>query len=321
MLELIPENQINGFFDIFCRVLSTGESVRDQTHFVSSQMHHWFNYVVVPISDNTLVVTIQDISEQKRDEEALKSQKLRLEDSLEDLKIANDNLERFAFAASHDLQEPLRKVQMFSNLLVEHSGEALDEKAQVYIGKILSSTGRMKQLVNDILQFSQQSREVRYDYRVDLNALLTDVESDLEMVIQQRRARITRENLPAVYGNPSQLSQLFHNLYNNALKFSRAEKSETQITVNYRPVAAPTLRDPSRQYIAITVADDGLGFDEKYAEKIFELFSRLHSTTTYAGSGIGLALCKKIAQNHGGDIVASSPKGRGASFDVILPLA
>ena len=324
MLELIPENRMNGFFDLFCRALSTGETIHDQTLFESSQMKHWFNYVVVPISDDTLVVTIQDISEQKRDEEILRNQKLSLESSLSDLKNANDNLERFAFAASHDLQEPLRKVQMFFDLLLQHSAAALDEKAHNYVQKIVTSVSRMKQLITDLLQFSQQSTEVRYVDRVDMNELLNNVESDLEVLIAQQRAVIVRDELPAISGNATQLNQLFHNLYTNALKFSTPEATEPRLRITSKPVhpaAFSGARSPGRMFVSINVTDNGIGFDQKYSEKIFELFSRLHSTAKYPGSGIGLALCKKIALNHGGDIIASSGGNRGASFDVILPLA
>lgn len=240
-----------------------------------------------------------------------------------DLQRSNDNLQQFAYIASHDLQEPLRKIQSFSSLLLQ-SGDQLTEQSQDYLGRITQAGTRMSTLIKDLLSYSRIATRQQAFGMVSLQAIVADMVSLLDMEISQRQAQLTIKALPVVKGDESQLSQLFQNLLANALKFTAPDQSP-RVTITCsrqeRRLLPPTLRLSSDApfFYQISVADKGIGFDTKYLDRIFQVFQRLHGRNEYPGSGIGLAICQRVVENHGGGLTARSEPGRGATFDVYLP--
>ena len=236
---------------------------------------------------------------------------------------SNENLERFAYIASHDLQEPLRKVQQFGDLLKNQYAAQLGEGVG-YLERMQIAAGRMSTLIKDLLSFSRISTQRDTSESVPLKEVIQGVVNDLDLVIQETGALVVVEPLPKVQGDPLQLGQLFQNLLSNALKFRQPDVSPN-IRVEAKVLSArdlPMSVKPARAvraYHRIRVSDNGIGFDEKYLDRIFQVFQRLHGKNVYAGTGIGLAICEKVVTNHGGAITATSKPGAGATFDVYLP--
>lgn len=236
---------------------------------------------------------------------------------------SNDNLQRFAYVASHDLQEPLRKIQSFGDLLKSQYADTLGDGIDV-LNRMQSAANRMSVLIRDLLSFSRISTQRDTNALVPLSKVLNNVLLDLELAIAENSAVIDVADLPTVLGDALQLGQLFQNLISNALKFRHAD-TVPRIRISSQLVAAddlpPTVK-PSRAapaYHRIDVQDNGIGFDPKYVDRIFQVFQRLHSRSNFAGTGIGLAICEKVATNHGGTITATSQPGKGATFSVYLP--
>jgi PAS domain S-box-containing protein len=275
-----------------------------------------------------MIGTGQDITEQKNAQQEL----LRKTHELETM---NDELQKFAYIASHDLQEPLRKIITFTSLLEKDLRPEVDNKGQVYIDKVVNASSRMQKLIDDILQFARLSGNSEPFETCDLNKLLEQVLSDMEVQITQTGAQIEVGKLPVIDCNPSQLGQVFQNLISNAIKF---RNSDVQPKISITAVVGPAMNhsrlDSQRQfsiigdpvyweaekYCRISVKDNGIGFDEAYLDKIFNLFQRLHSKNTYEGTGIGLSICKKIVDYHHGTITAKSKPGEGAEFIIELPV-
>jgi len=234
----------------------------------------------------------------------------------------NGSLEQFTYAASHDMQEPLRKIQTFSNFL-EKETEQLSGRAKSFVQKIGTSASRMTTIINDLLQYSNQKFEGMQE-NIDLNEVIDQVRNDLEITIEQNNASIIAERLPELYAVKGQITQLFLNLVSNAIKFAKKDIPAviviSSMTLNKAEVEEITVLDPEIEYVQISVADNGIGFHPDHAEKIFQLFTRLHGKHEYEGTGIGLGLCIKIVQNHKGHIYAVSEEGKGSIFHVILPL-
>jgi signal transduction histidine kinase len=237
---------------------------------------------------------------------------------------SNQNLEQFAFVASHDLQEPLRKVQQFGDLLraqyATELGEGLD-----YLVRMQAAAGRMSGLIKDLLTYSRLATTPDTLVPVSLGGIVEAVLSDLEVAIGEAGAVVQVDILPTVLGDGSQLRQLFQNLLGNALKFRRVGTPPV-IGVRAHALAfsqlPPSIHPPQAApaYHRIEVVDNGIGFDEQYAERIFEVFQRLHGKNEYAGSGIGLAICQRVVANHGGSIRATSTPGEGTRFTLYLPV-
>jgi len=256
----------------------------------------------------------RDLTEKKIAEDKLAAYTAELEQQ-------NRELEQFAYVASHDLQEPLRKIQTFAELI----NERLDDNAFVakYLQKLELSARRMSELIKSLLNYSKLSKEKAKMSQgaVDLNKVLADVMLDLELLIEEKHASMSSDLLPTVTGDMIQLTQLFFNLLGNSLKFSQ---TQPVITLGYQLVHGRDIAQaPNRSiaYHTITFQDNGIGFEQQYNQVIFSLFQRLHGKQDYAGTGIGLALCKRIAENHNGTITAYSEKGKGATFVVYLPAA
>jgi len=284
--------------------------IRDQERLFRSKHHAPINVSVSisPVSEHDVqegaVVIARDIRERKRVEHDLHAAMRRLEQS-------NRELEDFAYVASHDLQEPLRKIQAFGDLLKSKHSEALPAQAQDYIDRMQSAARRMQVLINDLLTFSRVTTKAQPFVAVDLHHVAQEVAHDLEIRAHDAGGRIDIGSLPTVDADPLQMRQLLQNLVSNGLKFHR----------DGVPPAVSVEGTTNGRSARIVVRDNGIGFEEKYAEKIFTMFERLHGRGKYEGTGIGLAICRKIVERHGGEIVARSTPGEGSSFTVTLPLS
>jgi len=255
-----------------------------------------------------------DITPRKLAEDQLRSSALALGQS-------NRELEEFATVASHDLQEPLRKIRSFVSCLRDEQAATLNAEGRDYLDRIQSAATRMTTLVADLLEFSRVSSKGKPFIPVDLNEVIAGVVSDLEARFVQTGGRAEILHLPTVASDPIQMRQLLQNLLGNALKFHR--KHETPVVRVSAEITHDRDSNGSAQASGtcrISVTDNGIGFDEKYLDRVFTIFQRLHGRGDYEGTGIGLAICRKIAERHGGSITARSVPGRGATFIVTLPL-
>ncbi len=241
----------------------------------------------------------------------------QLQKALDLLKDKNQELEQFAYAASHDLQEPLRKITAFGDRLKSVAADRLDEKSLDYMARMLNAAERMKTLIDDILRLSRLSTRAKPFTQVDLDQVLREVISDLEVRIQETNATINADKLPVITAEPTHMRQLFQNLLGNALKFRR-DRVPPIIDITAKTVENPDSSEGKT--CELTFADNGIGFDPKYADRIFVVFQRLHRRGEFKGTGIGLALCSKIAEIHNGRISAVGKPGEGATFKVELPL-
>jgi PAS domain S-box-containing protein len=262
---------------------------------------------ISPVTDGDVqqgaVVIARDIRERKEAE-------AEIHDAIRRLEQSNRELEDFAYVASHDLQEPLRKIQAFGDRLQAKYAADLPEQAKDYVGRMQSAAKRMQVLINDLLAFSRITTKAQPFVRVDLEHVAREVAHDLEIRTHEAGAHVEIGSLPALDADPLQMRQLLQNLISNALKFHR-EGVPPLITVN---------GSVEGERAQIVVVDNGIGFEEKYADRIFTMFERLHGRGTYEGTGIGLAICRKIVERHGGDIVARSAPGVGSTFTVTLPV-
>jgi two-component system, chemotaxis family, CheB/CheR fusion protein len=240
-----------------------------------------------------------------------------------DLEHANRNLQQFSFIASHDLQEPLRKIQVFSAMLADNFKGQIPPTASALVDKIGVSSTRVVSLIRDVLNFSSMDNESNAFRVSDLNPIMRDVLGDFSLLIEEKKARIQLGKLPDAEVIPMQMNQLFYNILSNALKFSKSDiPPEINITSRVLPsfeVAKYSNLDRNSSYMEILFEDNGIGFDQVHSEHIFEIFRKLHRHGLFSGTGIGLALCKKIVEIHQGEIFVESRVGEGALFHVILP--
>lgn len=238
----------------------------------------------------------------------------------EELSRSNRELEDFAFVASHDLQEPLRKIQAFGDRLESSFADVLTERGLDYLQRMRNAASRMSTLITDLLEFSRVGTRGRDFVSTDLNQVLEQVLDDLEIAIKESAVQIDIITpLPTIQADSSQLQQLFLNLLSNAIKFKQAN-SAVRIVINVQDYAAsPAQLALCDNWYQITISDNGIGFSQEYAEKIFTPFQRLHGRTEYKGTGIGLAICRRIVERHRGEISALSELGQGATFSIILP--
>jgi light-regulated signal transduction histidine kinase (bacteriophytochrome) len=256
-------------------------------------------------------------------EDRVRQRTAALESANHDLKVSSAKLERsnrelleFASVASHDLQEPLRKVQTFGDRLKTLCAATLDEQGRDYLNRMLNATSRMQALIQDLLAFSRVGSRPRSFVAVDLAVLTREVLSDLEIRITETGAQVEVADLPTIDADPILIRQLLQNLIGNALKFHKIDHAPV-VRVGCAARSDATLN--STAMWEISVADQGIGFDEKYLDRIFTMFQRLHGRNEYEGTGVGLAICRKIAWSHGGEITATSMPGHGAVFTVTLP--
>ncbi|MBL7697928.1 MAG: PAS domain S-box protein [Chitinophagaceae bacterium] len=306
-----------GSYDVTFRIRRKNGNVR----WVRAQGKSYFNENKI---SERFIGTILDVTDEKNKSEGLEQQ---VSERTRELKMMNKQLQRsnsdlaqFASVASHDLQEPLRKVQMYCDRILDLP----DDKAvyEKFLPRIISAASRMSQLIKDVLHYAQIPDGTERMEDVDLNAVFENVVSDLEVIIREKNAKVTSDFLPSIKGNETQLRQLFSNLVNNAVKFSAAapeiritsvirRKSEV-LGKNKNIIEAPS-------YVELKFRDNGIGFEQKYAGQIFDIFQRLQDRTVYSGTGIGLAVCKKIVENHHGVISVVSEPGAGTTFTILLP--
>lgn len=253
------------------------------------------------------VLIFKDITERKAADETLAQKAAELARS-------NSELEQFAFVASHDLQEPLRKIQAFGDRLRGKCEGAVSPEALEYLERMQSASARMRRLIDDLLTFSRAIRNSEPFQLVDLTVVIREVLVDLEVRIERTGARVGVGDLPMIDADPMQMRQLFQNLIGNALKF-QPEGNKPVVEIRGRNVTAPS----GKTFAEITIQDNGIGFDEKYVDRMFAVFQRLHGRTEYEGTGVGLAVCRRITDRHGGTIIARSTPGQGATFTLTLP--
>jgi len=313
--------------EVFCKApdgLSPAQATHpgEQVFFRRDGSTFPVEYVRSPIMEKDrlvgAVVMFKDITERKRTHDALARKAAELARS-------NAELEQFAYVASHDLQEPLRKIQAFGDRLKTKLDAAGMQEGREFLERMQSAAARMQRLINDLLTFSRVISKAGQPFQsVNLGQVTKEVLGDLELRIEQTKAHIDLGDLPTIQADPLQMRQLLQNLIGNALKF-QPPNGKPQIQIH-----AQTLRKPyngeaaggsEQELCEITIKDNGIGFDEKYSEKIFAMFQRLHGRTEYEGTGVGLAVCRRIADRHGGTISGKGKPGEGATFTVTLPLA
>jgi PAS domain S-box-containing protein len=238
------------------------------------------------------------------------------------LNKSNANLQEFVYIASHDLQEPLRKISTFIERFNDKYAGGLDSDARMYIDKIQKSSANMQALIDDLLHFSRLSITDGEAQRFSLKTIIDTVVQDLELKMEESKAVVDCDDMPDILGCPTQMRQLFSNLIGNAIKF-RHPGAQPEIHIrceDLKPAEFPDLElQPGTSYVRVIVSDNGIGFEPEYAQQIFKIFLRLHGRSEYSGSGVGLAICQKIVENHKGFIFAEATPGKGASFSVILP--
>jgi PAS domain S-box-containing protein len=257
------------------------------------------------------------------DRTEVEAYQVELERRLVALKKSNSELEQFAYVASHDLQEPLRKIIAFGERLSHKYGNELSDEGNFFVQRMTNSADRMQTMIHDLLTFSRVTRQSNIFEPVSLKSIFKQVLSDLELKIQEKQATITFDTLPTVAAQPIQMYQLFQNLLTNALKFTKPDEPvvitvkcvrASPLEIKQNPVLFPFI-----DYYKITVSDNGIGLEDEYAEKIFALFQRLHGRLEYEGTGLGLAICRKIVEAHQGQIRASGTLGVGTEFTIYLP--
>jgi light-regulated signal transduction histidine kinase (bacteriophytochrome) len=256
-----------------------------------------------------------DVTDQEMAEQSLFQKNLELQQS-------NTSLEEYAYVASHDLKEPLRKIVTFSDRILTFYSDTLSEDARSYMGKVIDSSRRMQKMINELLYVSTIAGNKDFQL-CDLNFVLSEALHPLDHKIEEVKAIVDSDTLPTVLVVPSQFGQLFQNLIGNALKFIRKGVVPTiKITHSFVSSMAVERHDvaKAKRYLKIEIHDNGIGFDNQYANRIFAIFQRLHGRTEYEGTGIGLAVCKKIVENHGGAIYARGKINEGAEFTIIIPV-
>jgi signal transduction histidine kinase len=349
LIDALPELEDQDFLQILHGVYQTGEPYIGQSTLAKLYRRGvledvYFDFVYAPMRNETeevtgILILAIDVTRQVLSRQIIEDSEMRyrnlsveleqqvqhrtseLQALVRDLKRSNENLQQFAYVVSHDLQEPLRKIQAFGDLLKKKFPANLDAGVG-YIERMQSAASRMSTLIEDLLSYSRIPVLLASAKPVLISEVVDYVLVDLEIPIEQAGATFVIGDLPIVTGDRSQLSQLFQNLISNAVKFQRPGVSpliriESQIT---ETPDAENLNNPAQQYYRVDVTDNGIGFDNQYIPRIFQVFQRLHGRSEFEGSGIGLSICEKIAFNHGGRITANGRPGLGSTFSVYFPL-
>jgi PAS domain S-box-containing protein len=268
------------------------------------------------------IAFIRNITKEKKIEKELELHRNQLAQKNIELEKINTELTSFNYIASHDLKEPLRKIKTYSNFIIEKNSGSLTGEVKEYMKRIITATTNMQRLIDDLLAFSRTSSMEKNLSSTDLNELLEEVKGSLKYTIEEHSATIVSDTLPVAKVIPFQFQQLMENIIGNAIKYRKPETTP-HVSITYRIASGydyiPEGAIPSMEYGRISVKDNGIGFNQIYANKIFEIFQRLHGKNEYSGTGIGLAICKKIVENHGGFITAHGSEGEGATFNIFIP--
>jgi PAS domain S-box-containing protein len=322
-IDFIAEHCKEEFRQVFEKAW-TDEDIKNETILFSLEGNMSVKLSLTPLALEegiSLSIILTDLTHQKKTEQVLKAKNEELEILNEALAKSNTDLQQFASVASHDLQEPLRKIQIFANFIKEKNSAELSKITLQYVDKILASASRMKVLIVDILNYSRLSSDEMRLEPIDLREVFEEILDDFEIRIAETRAKVIIGKLPVVEVNKGQIRQVFQNLLSNALKFSHKDVTP-KIIIEEKDDVAVALGLPLKNqndFCRISVQDNGIGFDQKYASSIFSLFEKLNPKSSYEGSGIGLAIAKKIINKHHGFIVAKSIEGKGSEFNIILP--
>jgi PAS domain S-box-containing protein len=326
LVNFIHPDDLNLILDGWSKAKSNRSTFSGEIRIKNGADYCWHVVTIIPNksedgSFNSWLVYFVDVNAQKmivetlKDNSELKMIQSELESANSKLLFKNKELEQFAYIASHDLQEPLRKIM----IMISRAGEYLseDQKKDYYFDRITSSATRLSTLITDVLNYSRIDNKVQHFEEVDLNEIIAEILGDLSMVIEEKNAVIQVDVLPNVSGLHTQLRQMFYNLVNNALKFNTSLPSVT-ISADKMPEDSSQLALAAAYHI-ISIADNGIGMDSQYSGRIFDMFQRLHQKDQYGGNGIGLALCRRIIENHNGIINFTSKPGEGTIFWIYLP--
>jgi PAS domain S-box-containing protein len=309
--------------------LANGKAVHEGWRLKKDGSKFWGTVVITALHNHGGTITgftkvTRDLTEKKLAEEKfLAAKKMEMEQKNREVERVNEELSSFAHISGHDLQEPLRKIQVFSDRILEIEYEKLSEKGKRYLTRMEAGALRMQNLIHDILEYTRITTSKKELEPTNLNELLSHSKQKLERMIREKTAIIESDQLPILKVIRFQIQQLFDNLLHNALKFAK-DHVPPHLVIRSDIIDGKVLQSPSpvaaERYCHISFQDNGIGFDAMYEKKIFELFQRLHSRTEYPGAGIGLAVCKKIAENHNGTVTAESFPNKGATFHVYLPV-
>ncbi|RYY84353.1 MAG: PAS domain-containing sensor histidine kinase, partial [Chitinophagaceae bacterium] len=308
----------NGEYDVEYRTIGAGDGrlrwvrAKGKVYFHGEKPVRFIGSVLDITAKMMAIQRTEALVEERTRELALANQ--TLQSTNKELQRSNQNLEEFAHAASHDLKEPVRKIHFFTSLLRSQLTSHLKQDELRSFERIENATQRMRLLIDDLLLYSHASQRPIEMEEIDLNKKFANVLEDLELEIEQKHARIEVGTLPTVRGYKRQLQQMFQNLVSNALKYSKADEPP------HIRIASKAVQADGKQYFQITVADNGIGFEQAYAGKVFQMFARLHNKSEYSGTGVGLSIVKKVVENHGGQISVQSEPGVGSVFTVLLPV-
>jgi PAS domain S-box-containing protein len=304
-IELDPDILRSAYGQTCLNTLRTGEPALSQ--YYMELTGRWQELTISKMDDEHLIHIFTDVT-------PIKEAQLQLERTVEELRRSNRNLEEFAHAASHDLKEPIRKIHFFTSQLKDQLSNRLTEGEERSFSRIENASQRMGNLIDDLLLYSHVSQRPHEREWVDLNEKVQRVLDDLDLDVQQKGAVIHVDKLPVVQGYRRQLQQLFQNLISNALKYSKKEVSPCI------DITSSEVFEGEKLYHLITVKDNGIGFEQEYADKIFQMFTRLHGKGEYSGTGVGLSIVKKVVENHNGFIKVKSTPSVGSTFEVLLPV-
>ncbi len=319
-LFYLPEDREKGTPEhLLQRAREKGKAVHEGWRLRSDGTRFWGSIVLTALHDkeNNIIgfsKVTRDLTERKLTED-------KMRDYANQLKFQNEQLEQFAYAASHDMKEPLRKILFYSNHLLETESIHLPDKEKEYLSRSVKAANRMKALIDDLLEYSKASLDTQEFETVDLNELIDEIVQSHKDAVEEKGAAIHFSSLPEIKGVPFQLRQLFDNLISNGVKYHHPERAP-KVNISAEKINGDGTNglDPQKEYHKITVSDNGIGFDAEYSKKIFELFHRLPGVSKYSGTGVGLTLCKKIVLNHHGSIKAVGRLNEGAAFEVYLPV-
>jgi PAS domain S-box-containing protein len=318
--DLFPPADAARLMALKRRAIETETEIRDQFWLVSGSMRFYLDLYIEPLRDSTgqvigIGITTVDLTQMKLAEEALLNSQAQLQENAIHLEQLNRDLQDFAFIASHDLQEPLRKVKAFGTLLKEKAGPKLSDEERDYIQRMNSAASRMQVMIDDLLNYSRLSTEAQTFKMVNLGQIAHEVLSDLEVRVGQVHGEVEIGDLPTIEADALQMRQLLQNLISNALKFHRRD-----VPPLVRVYAKKTDPGSGPPQVTLVVEDNGIGFDNSHVTRLFLPFQRLVARSEYEGTGIGLAICRKIVEHHQGKITAVGRPGQGACFTVTLPV-